>query len=394
MPKAHAKLSPSAAARWINCPGSIALSGLCPPPGSTSYADEGTAAHSLAELKLRKYLGELTGPQYTKAANEVRKSGFFDGEMEETTELYKDRVLEELAAAGDDAELMVEQHFKLDRWVPDCFGTSDAVVIGGDTINVIDLKYGKGIKVEAEGNPQLRLYGLGAAGLFGDIYDFSKVRMTIIQPRLDHVSSEELPLADLLKWAEDVVVPAAKLCGEDDAPLACGDWCRFCPGKAICRKRAEYNLELAKEDFKLPKLLTDDEIGDVLRRAEQLSSWVKDVSDYALKEAESGKHFNGWKLVEGRANRKYADEIKVAKALKAAGFQEAVIYEKRLLGLTAMAKVVGGDKKLTGILNVEGKDPLIVKPKGAPTLVPESDKRPTISSAAEAANDFKEEAKT
>jgi hypothetical protein len=389
MPKAHAKLSPSAAERWINCPGSIRLAEQCPPAGSTDYADEGTAAHRLAEAKLRAYgMPDSDGAALLmETCREVDKSGFYCGEMDEATDAYADHVAEIYARARQldpAAELMVEQHFSLDDWVPGGFGTSDAVVIGGSTIEVIDLKYGKGIRVEAEGNPQLRLYGLGAAALFGDIYDLSRVRMTIIQPRLDHISSEELSLEDLQTWAEEVVKPAAKLAIGTDAPTHCGDWCRWCPAKATCRTRSEAQLELAKYDFAAPDLLTPDEIADILARAEELQKWAADVQGYALQQALAGEHFAGWKLVEGRSVRKYADDIKVAEALQDAGFPEAALYERKLYGITAMEKIVG-KKKLTEILGE-----LIIKPAGKPVLVPASDKREEINTTEAAKKDFAE----
>lgn len=384
MPERHARLGPSAAHRWINCPGSVALSEQVPTAPSSSYAEEGTAAHSLAELKLRKYLGEIKGAAYTRKANKIRTSGYFDGEMDEATDFYVDAVLERLAAAGEDAELMVEQQFGLDQWVPESFGTSDAVIITGNTIEVIDLKYGKGVKVDAPGNPQLRLYGLGAAELFGDLYDFESVRETIIQPRLDHVSTEEIALDDLRAWATEIVAPAARLAMDDAEIWEAGEWCRFCPAKAICRARADANLELAKLDFKQPPLLTDGEIGEVLQRAKELEKWAADVAAYALDQALAGKHFDGWKLVEGRSIRKYTDDVKVAEALKAAGFDEAALYERKLYGITAMEKIIG-KKKLTETLGE-----LIIKPAGKPTLVPQSDKREEIKTAEAAAADFAE----
>lgn len=376
MPERHARLGPSAAHRWINCPGSVALSEKCPAPKSSTYAEEGTVAHSLAELKLRKYLGELRGAAYTPKLKKIQSSEYYNNEMEEATDFYVDAVLERLAAAGSDAELLVEQQFSLDKWVPESFGTSDAVVIGGNAIEVIDLKYGKGVRVDATSNPQLRLYGLGAAELFGDLYDFENVRETIIQPRLDHVSTEEIALDDLRAWATEIVAPAARLAMDGAEIWNAGEWCRFCPAKAVCRARAETNLELAKHEFKAPPLLTDEEIGEILKKAEELEKWVADVAAYALDQALAGKHFDGWKLVEGRSVRKYADDIKVAETLKAAGFDEAMLYERKLYGITAMEKIVG-KKKLTETLGE-----LIVKPAGRPTLVPESDKREAIETAA------------
>jgi hypothetical protein len=339
----------------------VALSEQCPPPGSSEYADEGTKAHSIAEAKLRQIIGEITPKELEK----IIKKHQPDGEMEEATDFYRDQVVEILAAAGKDAELMVEQRFSLNRWAPESFGTSDAVVIGDGKIEVIDLKYGKGVKVSAKGNPQLRMYGAGAANLFEGMYDFDTVRMTIIQPRLDHVSTEELPLSELMDWMKDVVKPAAREAYDGTGEIDAGDWCRWCPAKAVCRKRAEKNLELAKMEFKSPDLLSADEIGEVLRQAEELSKWTSDVQAYALEQALAGEHFDGWKLVEGRSNRTITDQIKAAELLKAAGFDEAILFKHELYGITQLEKNCG-KKKLTEVIGE-----LIEKPQGKPVLVPE-----------------------
>ena len=382
MPDAHAVLSPSAAVRWINCPGSIRLSQQVPPEGSSEYADEGTAAHALAELKLRMDWGEITLGKYTDELARHRAGKYYCGEMDEATDFYKDIVLEHLTAAGPAAELLIEQRLNLDAWAPGSFGTSDAVIIGNGIIEVIDLKYGKGIRVDAVQNPQLRLYALGAADLFEELYDFEAVRMTIVQPRLDHVSTDMITLRSLRDWGRTVVQPAAAEASKDNARVACGDWCRWCPAKAVCRARAEKQLELARYDFQDPELLTNEEIGGILKQAEELQKWAADVQDYALQQALAGDRFDGWKLVEGRSNRKYADDLKVAEALQAAGYPEASLYERKLYGITAMEKVVG-KKKLTEILG-----DLIVKPAGKPVLVPETDKREPISGADAARRDF------
>lgn len=381
----HARLSPSASHRWINCPGSVHLAEQCPPQGGSTYTAEGTEAHALAELKLRKFNEEGTGDFFDKQLEKARSEfEYYCGEMEEATDFYFDIVTEKLIEGGPDAELMIEQRFSLDKWVPDSFGSADAVIIAGNTIEVCDLKYGKGVKVDAVGNPQLRLYGLGAAELFGDLYDFDTVRVTIIQPRLDHVSTEEISLAELRDWAEKWVAPAAKLAMSNTDEVHCGDWCQFCPAKAICRERAEANLELARHDFKKPALLTDEEIGEILRQAEEVQKWVADVSAYALEQALAGKQYDGWKLVEGRSIRKYADEIKVADTLRAAGYDDAMLYERKLNGITNMEKLVG-KKKLTELLGN-----LLVKPAGKPVLVPESDKREAINTTEAAKADFTE----
>lgn len=381
----HARLSPSASHRWINCPGSVHLAEQCPPQGGSTYTAEGTEAHALAELKLRKFNEEGTGDFFDKQLEKARSEfEYYCGEMEETTDFYFDIVTEKLIEGGPDAELMIEQRFSLDKWVPDSFGSADAVIIAGHTIEVCDLKYGKGVKVDAVGNPQLRLYGLGAAELFGDLYDFDTVRVTIIQPRLDHVSTEEISLEDLRAWAENEVAPKAQMAMNNSEVVQCGDWCQFCPAKAICRARAEANLELAKHDFKKPELLTDEEIGDILKQAEELEKWVADISGYALEQALAGKQYTGWKLVEGRSIRKYADEIKVADTLRAAGYDDAMLYERKLNGITNMEKLVG-KKKLTELLGN-----LLVKPAGKPVLVPESDKREAINTTEAAKADFTE----
>ena len=381
----HARLSPSASHRWINCPGSVHLAEQCPPQGGSTYTAEGTEAHALAELKLRKFNEEGTSDFFDKQLEKARNEfEYYCGEMDEATDFYFDIVTEKLIEGGPDAELMIEQRFSLDKWVPDSFGSADAVIIAGNIIEVCDLKYGKGVKVDAVGNPQLRLYGLGAAELFGDLYDFDTVRVTIIQPRLDHVSTEEISLEHLRAWAENWVAPAAKLAMSNTDEVHCGDWCQFCPAKAICRERAEANLELARHDFKKPALLTDEEIGEVLRQAEEVQKWVADVSAYALEQALAGKQYDGWKLVEGRSIRKYADEIKVADTLRAAGYDDAMLYERKLNGITNMEKLVG-KKKLTELLGN-----LLVKPAGKPVLVPESDKREAINTTETAKADFTE----
>ena len=382
MPNVHSRFPASASHRWINCPGSIRLSEQVPQETTTSYAEEGTLAHAIAEQKLR-----IAVDRTVKAAElkKLTKDPMYDGEMDEATTYYAGLVMEHYNAAGNTAELMIEQRVDFSDWVPEGFGTSDAIIVNEDVIEVIDLKYGKGVRVDAEGNSQMRLYALGACAMFGDLYDFKKVRMTIVQPRLDHVSVEEMDLHDLLEWAKVYVVPAAELAAKDDAPLSAGDWCRWCPARAICRKRAEANLELARYDFQPGELLSDIEIADILGKIDELTKWAADVEAYALQQALAGTTYDGWKLVEGRSVRKYKDELQVAEKLKAEGFSEAVLYERKLLGITAMEKLVG-KKKFSETLG-----DLVEKPAGKPVLVPESDKREAINSAAQAAADFSED---
>ena len=379
MPNVHSRYPASASHRWINCPGSIRLSDQVPQEGSSSYAEEGTLAHAIAEQKLRIAIDKTVKASELK---KLTKDPMYDGEMDEATTFYAGLVMEHYNAGGDYAELMIEQRVDFSQWVPEGFGTSDAIIISDDTIEVIDLKYGKGVRVDAEGNSQMRLYALGAYALFSDLYDFDKVRMTIVQPRLDHVSTEEMSVEDLLFWAKVIVVPAAELAAKDDAPTEAGDWCRWCPARAICRTRAKANLELARYEFKRGDLLDPDEIAEILGKVDELTKWASDIQGYALQQAMDGTHYDGWKVVEGRSNRKYKDELLVAEALHKEGYKDAVLYTRKLLGITDMEKLVG-KKRLAEIC----KD-LIEKPAGKPTLVPESDKREPINSAAQAAADF------
>lgn len=385
MPDKHANLPASAAYRWMPCPGSIAISKKCPPEKPSAYAAEGTLAHTVAETKLRIRNGEKKKEAWDELLKKIQDDERWGPEMDEATDFYADAVMETLAAAGEDAELMIEQEFGLTNWVPEGFGTSDAVVIGSGTIYVIDLKYGTGVKVEAKENPQLRLYALGASELFSGLYDFDKVMTMIVQPRRDHISGEELTLEELRKWGEEVVAPAAKKAASGTEETHSGDWCKFCPAAAVCRTRAEDALSIAKDDFKKPAVLSDEEIGEILQRADEVKAWIKAVEEYALDQAKAGTKFTGWKLVEGKSTRKYKDELEVAKALKKAGFKEAMIYEKKLLGITAMTKLVG-KAEFEKIL----KD-LIIKPPGKPTLAPESDKREAIDPAKSAKEDFSDD---
>lgn len=388
MPDVHAKLSASGAHRWSNCPGSVALEKDIADKGST-YAAEGTVAHALAELIINYNLGRLNKSEFSKKKKEIEKSEYFCKEMEDYITEYTQQVWEFMNYAksqSKDAELLTEQRLDFSDWVPDGFGTGDVVIVYDGVIHIIDLKYGKGVGVSAENNPQLMLYGLGALSTYDMLYDIKEIQLTIIQPRLDIISSQTLYTDELLKWGEYVIKPAAEEALKDDAPCHAGDWCKFCKAKAICKARADYMLELTKMEFADPRVLTDEQIVEVLAKADQLKNWAEDVSDYALTEAvDNGKKWPGYKVVEGRSNRKYSDDGEVIKALTDAGYEEAIIFEKKLLTITNMEKAIG-KKQFQELLG-----DLIVKPAGKPTLVPQSDKRPEISSAASAKEDFKDE---
>ncbi|MGI6736724.1 MAG: DUF2800 domain-containing protein [Anaerovoracaceae bacterium] len=370
----HAVLSASSADRWLHCPPSVRLSERFEDNGSI-YALEGTCAHALAEYKLRKALGY-------PADDPTENLDFYNEEMDEATDGYVSYVLEQVQAAKEtcaDPTVMVEQRVDFSHWVKQGFGTADALVIADGTLHIIDLKYGTGIEVSAEDNPQLKCYALGALSLFDGIYDIDDIALHIYQPRRQNISEWQLPKIDLLTWAEEVLKPAADLAWDGKGNFSCGDWCRFCKSKNICRARAEENLKLAQHDFKLPPELSDAEIEVILSKVDGLVSWASDIKEYALQKALSGKEWHGFKLVEGRSVRKYTDETSVAKAVADAGYDP---YEKKLLGITAMQKMLGKNR-FEELLTA-----YIEKPQGKPTLVPDSDKRPAMNTAK---NDFMEE---
>ena len=369
----HALLSASSSDRWIHCPPSARLSETYEDKGS-DYAAEGTDAHSLCEYKLKTALG-------MEADDPTENLSWFNQEMDDCASGYAAYVLEQVEAAKEtcsDPVVLIEQRVDFSRWVEEGFGTADCIIIADGTLQVIDFKYGLGVLVSATENPQMMCYALGALELFDGIYDIDTVRMTIYQPRRNNLSTYELSKDDLHTWADDVLKPAAELAFAGDGNFLCGEWCGFCKAKNACRARADANLELAKYDFKLPPLLTDEDVEDILGKIDDLVSWASDIKEYALAQAISGKQWSGFKLVEGRSNRRYVNDAVVAAAVTEAGFDP---YEQKLLGITAMQKMLGKarfDEVLSG---------LIEKPQGKPTLVPESDKRPAMNTAI---TDFKD----
>ena len=373
-PKAHAILSASSSHRWLNCPPSARLCETYEDNGS-DYAAEGTDAHSLCEYKLRKTLG-------MGAVDPSEHLTWYSEEMEDCANGYAAYILELVEAAKEtcaDPVVLIEQRVDFSRWVEQGFGTSDAIIISDGTLRVIDYKHGLGVLVEADNNPQMMCYALGALELFDAIYDIDNVAMTVYQPRRQNVSTFEMSKDDLYHWAEEVLKPTAELAFAGDGNFLCGEWCGFCKAKHECRARAEANLLLAQYDFKLPPLLEDSEIEVILSRADQLVSWVNDIKEYALQQAISGKDWTGFKLVEGRSNRRYTDEAAVTQAVTNAGFDP---YERKLLGITAMQKLLG-KSRFEELLSA-----YIEKPQGKPTLVPEIDKRPVMNNAK---TDFMEE---
>ncbi|MBE6105277.1 DUF2800 domain-containing protein [Anaerovibrio lipolyticus] len=371
MPKAHAILSASAAARWLHCTPSVRL-GENYEDRTSEYAAEGTEAHALGEYKILKALKR-------KATNPTKKLKFFSEEMDNCTDGYRDTVMELLNEAKEkcpDPEIFIEQRVDFSNWVPEGFGTADALIVADDIITICDYKHGKGVLVDATDNAQLKCYALGALAMFDGIYDISTVRMLIYQPRLSNISEYEMPKDALYKWAEEELRPRAELAYKGEGDFSCGEWCRFCKVRHECRARAEANLLLAKYDFQMPPTLSDSEIEVILEKVDDLVSWANDIKAYALQLAIAGKEWQGWKLVEGRSNRKISNEEAVIEAVTNLGKDP---FEKKLLGITALEKLLGKSKfnELIG--------QYVIKPPGKPTLVPESDKREAINS------DFKEE---
>lgn len=370
----HALLSASASHRWLNCTPSVRLSEGIPDKGS-EYAQEGTDAHSLCEFKLRKLLG-------MPAIDPTEHLSWYNGEMEECAENYASYVLELLEKAKEtcaDPVVLVEQRVDFSRFVENGFGTADCIIIADGTMNVVDYKHGKGVEVSAENNPQMMLYALGALEIFDGIYDIEEVRMTIFQPRIGNISVSSMAKNALLEWANGELAEKAALAYEGSGDFACGDWCRFCKAKAICRKRAEENLKMAQYDFAPADTLDETEIAAVLDRADELAAWVTDVKEYALSQALHGVHYPGYKVVEGRSARKYTNEDAVAQVVSDAGYDP---YAHKVLGLTEMQKLLGR-QKFNELLAA-----FIVKPQGKPVLVPDTDKRPIMNTAQD---DFKEE---
>ncbi|MFR7820061.1 DUF2800 domain-containing protein [Candidatus Pseudoruminococcus sp.] len=375
MPDTHALLSPSSSERWISCPPSVRMSeGIEEKP--SEYAAEGTAAHSLCEYKLRELLG------YKQS--DIRENlDYYNEEMEDCTEEYRNYINELLAENNGRKPLMfVEQRVDFSRFVKEGFGTSDCIIIDNDTIYVIDFKYGKGVEVNAVNNTQVMIYAIGALEMFDGIFDINHVIMTIFQPRLSNISTFEMTKDELYHWAFNVLKPAADMAYQGTGTFKCGNHCRFCKAKTICRARAEYNLKLAQYDFKMPATLEDIEIESLLGKLDMLIDWAEDIKTYALDQAVQGKKWRGYKIVEGRSNRKYTDEKAVADKVTKAGYDP---YEKKVLGITAMSKLLG-KKKFEELLSG-----LVEKPQGKPTLVSESDDRPEMNIAANAAQDFEED---
>lgn len=377
----HALLSASGASRWLKCPPSACLEDELPDTTS-EFAKEGTVAHEVCEILLRKHLGLIAMATATKNINKLKKDDPFSDEMIDYANDYIDYITEK--AKSDDAVILVEEQLDFSKYVPEGFGTGDCIIVQDGVLTIIDFKYGKGVSVSAEDNPQMMLYALGAVEMFGFIYEFDKVEMCIFQPRIGNISESVETVEELIKWGELTVIPTAKLAFAGDGEFYAGDHCRFCKLRNKCKYLADYCLETVKDEFedldgRLDKsLLAPEDIAMIIGRMKIVQNWLKDVESYAINSILEGTlDVPGYKVVEGRSNRTYKDQDKVAVVLTANGYPESVLFEKKLLTITAMEKAVG--KKNFNTLLAD----LIEKPKGKPTIVPLSDKRSTYTAADE-----------
>ena len=372
----HARFSPSAAHRRLNCPPSLVLEEQFQDEES-AYAAEGSAGHALAEHLIKKHL---------KIRSKRPVSDYYSDDLLEAVDEYVSYVINEIEEAKRTCKapiFSVEQQVDASEYVDECFGTADMVIVTDKVAHIIDLKLGKGVAVFAEENPQLMIYGLGILSMAEILYDVEIVRMTIFQPRLNNSSTWDIAPDDLKNWGEEVLKPRGAIALMGAGDFKSGNWCRFCKARNQCRARAEQFLELAKLEFKAPALLSEEEIAEVLKVSDELSKWASDVYAYAQEQAiVHGKEWSGFKLVEGRSNRKYSSEEEVAEAAMAAGYKD--IYKSSLVTITEMERLMG-KKEFNKILGH-----LVYKPQGKITLVPESDKREAINNTTAAA-EFQED---
>lgn len=383
MPGQHALLSPSAAHRWMNCTAAPRLEATVPDEDS-SYAQEGTLAHAYCAKKLKSFMGLDT----TDEAKEIAQLNdqYHTGEMDEYTDTYKTIVLEKFNGARkvtSDAQLLIETRLDFSEYVPEAFGTSDTTIIADGLMEVIDFKYGKGVRVSAVDNEQMKIYALGAYLKHSFEYRIDRVRMTIVQPRIDNLSEFEMSIPDLLKWADEVLRPKAVEAFSDHGTQNPGEWCQFCKVKCGCKALAEKCTSIAQENPD-PGLIDPKKMStDILPWLDIIKSWVSSMEDYTLQQALAGVNYPGYKLVEGRSNRKITDDKAVIALLSKEGYRESEYMKPAVLcGIGDLEKLVG-KKRLAAICA-----DYITKPQGKPTLTTSDDKRPAYNAAADDFNNI------
>lgn len=381
----HALLSASSAHRWLACAPSAKLEEQFP-DSESEHAKEGTLAHEICELKVsQKFIKKQSAATFKKKLKKLQESELYQKEMDGYTEEYLDYISSIVHSFDQTPYIAVEKRVDYSHVAPEGFGTCDCIIIGGDTMHIVDFKYGKGVHVSAGGNPQLKLYAAGALKTYGMLYPIKRVVMHIIQPRIDNISRVELLVEDLLLWIKQIRPWAEQAYKGEGAFRPSEETCRFCRARNTCRARADKNLELAKEEFKMPPLLSNDEVGEILKKARDIKQWVADLEEWTLKELLKGGTVAGWKAVEGRSVRTFADQEKAFEILIGAGVDGALLYERKALTLSAVEKLIG-KKEFNELLADQ-----VVKPQGKPTLAPQEDKRETIKLRSSAEEDFKEE---
>ncbi len=380
--QAHAILSASAAHRWLACTPSARLEATLPEQ-PRHYAAEGTLAHEIAALKLRKYIEPMSQRAFNSRLKQLQKHELYQDEMLRHTDAYLEHVKQITIGYDFVPYVAIEVRVSFDKHVPEGFGTADCIIIGGNELHVFDFKYGKGVPVSAEQNPQMMLYALGALEKYSLLYDIDVVKMSIVQPRLDSVSTWGISASDLRTWGE-LISPLAQLAWAGEGEFVPGDHCRFCRAKATCRARADYYLALDGFEKIKPPLISNEEVGRILLQAIDLQVWIEDLKQYALGECLNGNEVAGWKAVEGRAIRQWADLDAAFETLKTNGIDEAMLYERKPITLAATEKLLGKAKFKDLVGN------FVNIPPGKPALVQESDKRQAITRPS-AQDDFKEE---
>ncbi|WP_419791231.1 DUF2800 domain-containing protein [Staphylococcus chromogenes] len=372
--RAHARLSASGAHRWLNCPPSVRATEHIPEGPPSVYAEEGTFAHELSELYFAKDYEGMSEDEFKTRFYEMTQNKYFSEELREYVESYVNIVAEHFSehTTRGNVTAMFETRLDLSAYVPNSFGTGDVILASQGVIEIIDLKYGKGVEVSAINNPQLRLYGLGAYELLSMFEDFEEVRMTIVQPRLDNISTEILTVDELVAWGNNTVKPQADKAEKGIGAFNPGPWCKFCPIRAVCRARVEA-MTLTAGAMDKPDTLTNNELAELLYKIPEIKTWAEDVHAYALQKVEDGTTLNGWKLVEGRKRRKFIDETEALEALKAKKFRVKDVTETKLKSITKLEKEFG-KKQVADVLGEH-----ITKADGKPTLAPQSDKRPALT---------------
>ena len=364
---AHALLSASGSHRWLVCTPSARLEATLPEPkkspGAFDFSQEGTMAHSLAEIKLRYHFEQIGSEEYEREYNIIKATPYYNDDFEAYVDNY---VLYVRSQIGEGDTPLFEQRVDFSDWIPDGFGTADVVILSKHTIRVIDLKFGKGIPVSAQDNPQLRLYAIGAWSKFKEEYpDIKEVSYTIHQPRLDSISTDGTSINKLVDWAATYVKKQAKKAWSGAGEFIPGSHCQFCKAKAQCRARADFNTELARQEFRAPPLLSEEEISQVLIKAQDLRTWVNDVEDYALEKAlTENKIPEGFKLATSVTHRRISDQMLAAEVLKEKGLPEEAIWEPRKIKSIASLEKLGGKGQIIAWLG-----DLVQRPEGSPKLV-------------------------